>query len=184
MSDRECRCEECGGVYLLAGGLEPSRYCNECVHEVAERLEAALAASEAKLKALEGQIAQTKQAICAYCHRVMERDPDAILEHMQLCPNHPVRPLLRRAEATERDLAVLRSAIQGERQHTDEAEDRARVLEAALVRIEDWIGPRGALPVTNHAMAHDVQVFREMVCAALSATPAALRAVERAGEIT
>ena len=90
------------------------------------------------------------------------------------------KAVIERAEKAERDLAVLRGAIQGERQHTDEAEDRARVLEGALVRIEEWIGPRGALPVTDHAMAHDVQVFREMVCAALSATPAALRAVERA----
>ena len=95
------------------------------------------------------------------------------------------RVVVERAEKAERDLAVLRSAIQGERQHTDEAEDRARVLEAALVRIEDWIGPRGALPVTDHAMAHDVYIFREMVCAALSARPAAsVQAVERGGEIT
>ena len=107
-----------------------------------------------------------------------ERDELAVaLNAERLKDGSLYRAVIERAEKAERNLAVLRSAIQGERQHTDEAEDRARVLEGAL----DEIKHRSR----NHW--HSDVAVREIdeiatKAKALSATPAALLAVERARE--
>lgn len=62
-----------------------------------------------------------------------ERDELAVaLNTERLKDGSLYRAVIQRAESAERDLAVLRSAIQGERQRTDEAELRVAVLRDAL----------------------------------------------------
>ena len=45
--EADLRCEECSEILTVAQGSEPTRFCHDCAHTIAERLADAGAACEA-----------------------------------------------------------------------------------------------------------------------------------------